>query len=184
MFLWLTRLQINTLVKITRGFWRDKKILKGKKHYITIYEASLALLAFLLINYARQTGEIDKMRMYLIERIHGHFEEHVMLSESSHEEALNRLYQFNHDYDDMGSNLFERETNLFIGDMGPLLPKIVNEQIVTHFAFFLRVDNLAADILEERRIINELYLQLFGRMDEENIEKLMDTASKYEIEYR
>jgi hypothetical protein len=172
----------NYLVKSNLGFWPNKKM-KGTDG-ITIYGGSLTLLATVLIKHARKIGQIDEDRAYVLERVHGHFNEHIMFTESPASEALGVFFDMNQDYDQMQRSVFESQYEQFSRDIGPMLPKVVRKEIVAHLAFFQRVDTFIVDNLERESSVRDLHALLLGSVNQKDIQEVMNAAAGYTIDHR
>lgn len=169
---------INRLVKNSRGFSPGKKIMND----LTIYDLSMTLLAMMLIKYARKVGNIDEYRMSILERVHGHFNEHVMFRESPRSRAIGVFSDMDADYSSMGRSTFEDHYEKFGREVGTLLPKIVNKEILAHLAMFQRVDAYASDNIERESSIRDTHALLIGDVDQSDISEILNVAAGYVIE--
>ncbi len=106
---------INRLVKTSKGFSRGKKIKSGNGS--TVMSSSLASISVLLIVHARKHGDICEERLKILERVYGHFYEHVMLREASTKETIDNFRYMDQEYDSKGSYQFRKEFNDFFRDL-------------------------------------------------------------------
>ncbi|MEJ2754584.1 MAG: hypothetical protein P8104_01800 [Gammaproteobacteria bacterium] len=176
------RFFINLLVKKTYGFWPDKKIKNGSG--ATIYQASLIALDLVLIKHAREKGEIDNQRAYLLERSHGHFVEHIMFTEPPAEEVLGVLEDMNNDYDRKGRSVFHTEYEKFIKDACVHLPTYVNKELITHLAFFQRIDGFPIDEVSRKASVRDLHGLIFGHVTPSDIEEILNVSAGYSVDHR
>ena len=132
------------LVKSARGFSPGKKLTGG----MTIYKASMVLLSMELIVYARKSGAIDETRLSVLERVHGHFNEHVMFFETPRSVQVGVFSDMDTDYDEKGRHFFLQAWEAAARDLGRQLPDVVRKELVVHLALFLRVDTVERSEVE------------------------------------
>ena len=176
------RLIKSLMVKDARGFSPTKTV-KGTDG-ATVYQVSLSLLDTVLIKHARSNGVIDEKRAYVLERVHGHFDEHVMFNASPANIAMGVLSDMSQDYDHMGRNAFESLYERSSREIAPKLPDVVNKEIVAHLALFQRVDTVPLSNLDRESSVRDLHALLFGRVSQQDVQEAMNVAAGYTIDHR
>jgi len=174
------RFFIDRMVKNQWGFAPGKKVARGA----TIFDISLRAIAGLLVKHARRTGPIDQERLHILERVQGHFSEHVLFTEVPIDGLLDELRDLDRRYDEVGRYRFESEFDGFFAELAPTLPEIVRKLLLVHIAFFQRVDMYPLGIEERKSTIRDEHGLLLGSVSSENIEEVLNESAAYKLEPR
>ncbi len=118
----------------------------------------------------------------MLERVHGHFNEHVMFRESPRSRAIGVFSHMDADYNSMDRSTFENHYEKSRREVGTLLPKIVNKEIVAHLAMFQWVNVYASDNIERESCIRDAHALLFGNVNQDDISQILTVAAGYVIE--
>ena len=173
-------LLINYAVKKTRGFSPGQKLRGG----MTVYQASLTLLSMMLVRYARDRGPIDAGRLEILERVLGHFNEHVMFTESPAEIARGVVSDMSRDHDQMGAHRFSQIYEEGAAEFGRMLPVVARKEVVAHLAMFQRVDSHTLSNQEREACVRDAHALLMSTASPEEVREVMGRAGGYVIERR
>jgi hypothetical protein len=174
----LVDIAINIGVKSARGFWPGKKLKGG----VTIYQLSMTLLAALLVRYARRAGPIDDQRLKVLERVQGHFSEHIMFQEVPRAVTMGVLRDMDSDYDSMGQYEFDSRFENFATEAGRELPPIARKEILAHLAMFQRIDTHSLGNLDRMSSVRDEHGLLFGNVTTNDIDGVLNAAAGYTID--